>query len=205
MFIKKIRIFLEKQKQLLLYKRHYHYGSNLVLEGRVSIKFDVGSRMVLNNRLTLGYNSITKANGETKIRLDENAKIIINGDARIFYGGDVYLFKDAVLTIGNSYINSNCTLRVTNKVIIGNGCAIAWNVSIMDSEFHCIDGKLNASPIIIEDHVWVGANSTILPGVTVGYGAIVAAGAVVKDNVPPKCLVAGIPARIIKENVEWNI
>ena len=65
--------------------------------------------------------------------------------------------------------------------------------------------KLNAQPIIIEDHVWIGANATILPGVTVGYGAIVAAGAVVKNNVPPKCLVAGIPARIIRENVEWSM
>lgn len=110
-----------------------------------------------------------------------------------------------MLIIGNSYINSNCTLRVTNKITIGNGCAIAWNVSIMDSEFHCIDSKLNAQPIIIEDHVWIGANATILPGVTVGYGAIVAAGAVVKNNVPPKCLVAGIPARIIRENVEWSM
>lgn len=205
MFTKKIRNFLDKQIQMLLYKRHYHYGSNLVLEGRVSIKFGDGARMVLNDRLTLGYNSITKTHGETKIRLDENAKIIINGDARIFYGGDVYLFKNAVLIIGNSYINSNCTLRVTNKITIGNGCAIAWNVSIMDSEFHCIDSKLNAQPIIIEDHVWIGANATILPGVTVGYGAIVAAGAVVKNNVPPKCLVAGIPARIIRENVEWSM
>ena len=53
-------------------------------------------------------------------------------------------------------------------------------------------------PIVIEDKVWIGINSTILPGVTIGYGAIVGAGSVVTKDVPAMTIVAGNPARIIK-------
>ena len=54
-------------------------------------------------------------------------------------------------------------------------------------------------PFVIEDNVWIGINSTILPGVRIGYGAIVGAGSVVTKDVPAMTIVAGNPARIIKE------
>lgn len=191
--------------QSFFFKKYYLGIKNLSLNGSVAFKYGVGAKIILNDRLFLGYNSISSNAGETRLRLDDNARFIVNGNARIFYGGDIYLFKDALLTIGNSYINSNCVIRVTNNVSIGNDCAIAWNVSIMDSDFHAMGGTLKSQPIVIEDHVWIGANTTILSGVTLGYGAIVAAGAVVSTDVPPMCLVAGVPARIIKYNVEWSI
>lgn len=54
-------------------------------------------------------------------------------------------------------------------------------------------------PVVIEDKVWIGINATILPGVRVGYGAIIGANSVVTKDVPPMTVVAGNPARIIKE------
>ena len=59
-------------------------------------------------------------------------------------------------------------------------------------------------PIIIGDHVWIGKNALILKGVTIGNGAIVAAGSVVVKDVSAKTLVAGNPAKVIKDNVEWK-
>lgn len=56
----------------------------------------------------------------------------------------------------------------------------------------------------IGDKVWIATNAMILPGVTIGDGAIVAAGAVVTKDVPPRCMVAGVTAKVIKENVEWK-
>ena len=56
----------------------------------------------------------------------------------------------------------------------------------------------------IGNKVWIATNALILPGVNVGDGAIVAAGAVVTKDVPAKCMVAGVPARVVKENVEWK-
>lgn len=56
----------------------------------------------------------------------------------------------------------------------------------------------------IGNKVWIATNALVLPGVNVGDGAIVAAGAVVTKDVPAKCMVAGVPARVVKENVEWK-
>lgn len=77
---------------------------------------------------------------------------------------------------------------------------------IRDSDNHTIhyDGFEKSKPIIIGNHVWIGMRATILKGVTIGDGAIIAAGAVVTKDVPARCLVAGVPARVIKENIEWS-
>ena len=58
--------------------------------------------------------------------------------------------------------------------------------------------------IEIGNKVWIATGAMILPGVKIGDGAIVAAGAVVTKDVPERCMVAGIPAKVIKENVEWK-
>ncbi|WP_280528702.1 DapH/DapD/GlmU-related protein [Actinomyces faecalis] len=69
---------------------------------------------------------------------------------------------------------------------------------------HAIDPALRSTGaqfsavVTIEDDVWVGANATILPGVHIGYGAVIAAGAVVSAHVPPMTVVAGVPARVIR-------
>ena len=58
--------------------------------------------------------------------------------------------------------------------------------------------------MVIEDNVWVGSRALILKGVRVGKGSIVAAGAVVTKDVPQNCIVAGNPAKIVKENISWK-
>jgi acetyltransferase-like isoleucine patch superfamily enzyme len=92
------------------------------------------------------------------------------------------------------------------NVSIGNGVRIGRNVSIRDwngSHVLVTDTYKNNSPVTINDHVWLCSGCVIMPGVTIGEGAVVAANAIVTKNVPAKSLVAGNPARIIKENIEW--
>ena len=60
------------------------------------------------------------------------------------------------------------------------------------------------APIVIQDHVWLGMNVIVLKGVTIGEGAIVAAGSIVTKDVPPHCLVAGVPAKVVKTDVTWS-
>jgi acetyltransferase-like isoleucine patch superfamily enzyme len=90
------------------------------------------------------------------------------------------------------------------SVSIGSDCLISWEVLIMDGDYHHLRGSEPTAPIVIADRVWIGARATILKGVTVGEGAVVGAGAVVTADVPPRTLVAGSPARVVRSDVEWE-
>ncbi|SDX12117.1 DapH/DapD/GlmU-related protein [Paenibacillus sp. CF384] len=135
--------------------------------------------------------------------------------AKLFIGNYVILHKhtgfyldsnEAVIEIGDhTFINRRSEIRCKKQVKIGSHCAISWDVTIMDTDYHCIEGSVATKPTIIGDHVWIGNKAVILKGVTIGQGAVVAAGAVVSRDVPAHTLVAGVPAKPIKRNVKWNI
>lgn len=69
---------------------------------------------------------------------------------------------------------------------------------------NCNEDKPVSAPIVIGDHVWIGMNVIVLKGVTIGEGAVVAAGSVVTKDVPPYSLVAGVPANVIKIDIKWS-
>ncbi|MCD7963645.1 MAG: sugar O-acetyltransferase [Rikenellaceae bacterium] len=102
----------------------------------------------------------------------------------------------------NVFINFNCTFLDMGGITIEDGVLIAPNVSIL-SEGHPVSSGMRSSlvpkPIHIKRNVWIGAGATILQGVTIGENAIVAAGAVVSEDVPDSVVVGGIPAKIIKD------
>lgn len=106
------------------------------------------------------------------------------------------------LNIGdNVFINSGCCFQDQGGIYIGDGCQIGHQVVFATID-HLEDPEhrrdMRASPIRLEGNVWVGSHSTILRGVTVGRDSIIAAGAVVTCDVPPRTVVGGVPARIIK-------
>ena len=144
-------------------------------------------------------------NGRSSIlRMDENSILDCAG-FQFMYGADIILFKNAHLVLGkNSFINSDCKIRCHKEITIGEDCAISHDFTIMDSDAHELNGSRNTNPIHIGNHVWIGTRVTILNGVSVGDGAVIAAGALVTKDVPPRTLVGGVPARVLKENVEWN-
>ena len=111
-------------------------------------------------------------------------------------------FGQNIIMGKNVTINSGCRFQDQGGIRIGNGALIGHNV-VLATINHDEDPKRRASmtfkPIVIEDDVWIGAQSTILQGVTIGYGSIVAAGAVVTKDVPPMTVVGGVPAKVIKK------
>lgn len=102
----------------------------------------------------------------------------------------------------NVFINACCHFQDHGGVRIGDNCQIGHNV-VFATLNHGIapeDRKaMYPAPIVLEKNVWIGSNSTILAGVTIGENAIVAAGAVVSKSVPRNTIVGGVPAKFIKE------
>jgi acetyltransferase-like isoleucine patch superfamily enzyme len=109
----------------------------------------------------------------------------------------------AKLSIGDhTFVNTGTSISARKEVRIGSRCQIANHVVIMDSDFHGLEDRDRPEPpeaIIIEDDVWLAVRSTVLKGVCIGRGSVVAAGAVVVEDVPPYTLVAGVPARPVKQ------
>ena len=106
------------------------------------------------------------------------------------------------ITIGkNVFINSGCHFQDQGGIEIGDGCLIGHNVVLatINHDLYPENNRINHyAPIKLGKSVWVGSNSTILPGVTVGDWAVVAAGAVVTRDVPPLTIVGGVPAKVIR-------
>ena len=109
------------------------------------------------------------------------------------------------VTIGNyTRIGIHCT--VIGPVCIGNNVNLAQGITVTalnhnfeDTSMRIDEQGISTKPVIISDDVWIGANAVILPGVTIGRHSVVAAGAVVTKDVPDNSLVAGIPAKVIKQ------
>ncbi|MFV5684914.1 sugar O-acetyltransferase [Flavobacterium sp. GB2R13] len=101
----------------------------------------------------------------------------------------------------NVFINFDCVFLDLGGITIEDNVLIAPKVSLL-SEGHPISNEdrhsLIPQPIHIKKNAWIGANATILPGVTIGENAIVAAGAVVSKDVPDNSIVGGVPAKFIK-------
>ena len=101
----------------------------------------------------------------------------------------------------NVFFNSGCRFQDQGGITIGDGALIGHGV-VLATLNHEPDparrNELRPAPIAIGRDVWIGARAVVTPGVTIGDGAIVAAGAVVTRDVPPRTVVAGVPARPIK-------
>lgn len=102
----------------------------------------------------------------------------------------------------NVFINAGCKFQDQGGITIKDGVLIGHNV-VLATLNHNINpnkrGDMQPKPIVIGENVWIGSNSTILPGVTIGKGSIIAAGAVVTKDVDENVVVGGVPAKFIKK------
>lgn len=100
------------------------------------------------------------------------------------------------------WIQQGCTFFDRGGITLGNDVFIGPKVNLITINHDPDPDNRSATygrPIVVEDKVWIGINSTVLPGVTIGYGAIVGANSVVTRDVPPMTVVAGNPARFIRK------
>ena len=142
----------------------------------------------------------------TLFSMRRHSTLLVHGSVSVYSNADISVNDHAVLELGSGFINHGARIHAFDRITIGQGVFIGDDVAIRDSDGHEIVGseKPMTLPIIIGDHVWIGARVTVVKGVTIGEGAVVAAGSVVVRDVPPHTLVAGVPAKVVRENVTWK-
>lgn len=164
------------------------------------------AKLLCKNILFMGEKQVKSSTLETRLLLEENATFQINKSFSMYAGSYIRVIKNGHLEINGGFINEGVEITCSSKITIGEGATIARDVVIRDYDGHTIkepNYKI-AKPITIGNHVWIGNRAMILKGVTIGDGAIIAAGAIVTKDVPAGAVVAGVPARVVKENIEWH-
>jgi acetyltransferase-like isoleucine patch superfamily enzyme len=125
---------------------------------------------------------------------------------RVVYYSGVRIFSGRNLVVGDDVdfakgvmVTTEGGVTIGDRVLLGYGTQIlSSNHRVPSKSERIFDAGHVKKPVVIESDVWVGANCIILPGVTVGNGAVVAAGSVVTKSVPPMVYVGGVPAKVIK-------
>lgn len=160
-------------------------------------------RLQATRRLLWEFNSLNPADEATHDRLirriigRHGERIHVNAPFRCDYGENICVGE-------NFFANFNLTILDEAPVTIGANAFIGPNVS-MYTACHPLDPQQRnalvewAEPITIGDNVWIGGSATILPGVTIGDNVVIGAGAVVTHSFPSNCVIAGNPARKIKD------
>ena len=170
------------------------------------IVLDKSAQMILNGVLILGAKENRKSTSETRFSLGRKSRFTINGNFLIASGSDIRVFDNGELILNGGYCTAGVQIVCFKKIAIGKGCAIARDVIIRDTDAHQLLNSTHrmTQEVSIGEHVWICNRAIIMKGVSIGNGAVIAAGAVVTKDVPAKCLVAGVPAKVIREHVEWR-
>ena len=186
-------LWIKFYKLRLSSKPNIEIKGRLVINGMPLIDIRKGSRLYIGADVTLN-----SKNRDYHINLHSPVKLFAEGEGAEIRIGD------------KTRIHGTC-IHAFESVIIGKGCLIAGNCQIIDGNGHDlsfpnVEDRINTTgtsrPVIIEDYVWIGANSIVLPGVTIGRGSVISANSVVVRDIPPMVVAGGNPAIIIKEYTE---
>lgn len=217
----KIKSLLQKNKTLFSFTRNMHLffkiKRNKQIKGKQNIIKNDG--IFTNVKLDIeGDNNTIEIKNGTRL---SNLTIYIRGndhhlliDENCIYKKGSICFEDTncEIRIGKNTSVESAHLAVTEpdrKIIIGEDCMLADDVVFRTGDSHSIidlekKERINyAENIEIGNHVWVGANATLLKGVKVGDNSIIGTGALVTTSIPANSLAAGIPAKVLKNNVDW--
>lgn len=138
---------------------------------------------------------------EANCALDRGVTLLCDGQS---------LSKPKIIIGANTYINRHTFIDAMLSITIGRDCGIGPNCYISDRDhglnpdFPPLQQPMIAKPTVIGDRVWLGANVTVLKGVTIGNDAVVGAGSVVTKDIPERAIAVGVPAKVIKWKNDFN-
>jgi acetyltransferase-like isoleucine patch superfamily enzyme len=190
-----------------------HDGNTMISQIAALLNYSLGILVKSKTGVTVGEKSRVFW---TRVRLPRGARISI-GNRSILHCDINFDSNEGEVTIGDRCYIGCSHLVCYRKIDIGNDVIISWGVTIVDHNSHSLYWEqrkedvsnwargikhwndVRSAPVKIQDKVWIGFNAIILKGVTIGEGAVVGAGAVVTKNVAAYTVVAGNPARAIRE------
>lgn len=185
------------------YNTHMYIGKNVQLSG-VNIQIGNGSKLIIEDNVYIEPGSA--------IRIRDNSTLYIGNKS--FGKISISVLNDSVLYVGNgtSFVNASFKVESNSFCYIGNDCMVSYEVTFQSSDSHNIfdlEKKENITAkkkreIIIGDHVWLGRRSILLYGTQIGDGSIVGTNTFVNKKFGNNVVIAGNPARVVRENAAWD-
>ena len=154
-------------------------------------RYAIGRNLVSNGRLHLS--------GPGRIRIGDECNAWARAESNVL----ATFSPDAVITIGDNVRLNGAGIQAATSVTVGDDC-ILGSCTIVDTDHHSVDvgrrpgAAAASSPVVIEDNVWIAGMATVLKGVRVGRDSVVGFGAIVSTDVPAGVVVAGNPARVVR-------
>jgi maltose O-acetyltransferase len=183
------------------------------------------SQMVALVRKIVDFSHIVNAQLRLRGRAKAPFSVRLRGRVQLSGGGEVVLgegvslngtvvpielvtYTSGRIEIGNhTFVNYGSSIAARASVKIGSHCLLGHYSFVMDNDQHDVVRHTvlpQSDPVIIEDHVWIGSKVVILPGVRIGSRAVIGAGSIVTKDVPPRCVAAGNPARVLRRLTELD-
>ncbi|MGP1719228.1 acyltransferase [Shewanella frigidimarina] len=177
---------------------------------RVVIDRSKCSKVVSNKKLAIVFESFQHGVDRTVFNLGKCSKLQVCNTITIGNGCTISLFESATLTfqgeLNNQSSGITCQTKIlcANNIYIGGGTIISWACYITDTSNHYINGVLVNDAVSINNNVWVSEGCTIAAGAIIGEGSIVGSKSFVRGSFPINSLIAGCPAKLKRENVNWK-
>lgn len=183
-------------------------GQYIIFKRNCVVKLEKNSQITLNAPLIVGAKGFfNNSSLETRLFIGRGGKLNVDGQFVFSYSSDIEIFRDAILDIeGNGYTNIGTTIICGKHIKIGKYSILGRNVSIRDDNGNHdlgLNGYENNKPVNIGQHVWLCSDTSILPGVNIGNGSVIAANSVVTKDIESFSLAVGNPAKTIKK-VTWK-
>ena len=201
-----------------------HIGKNVLFGSNVKIFVREFSRLIIEDNCII--------ENDVMIQVDNSSSCTIGEESKILKGSRIYVCKESLAETSRKCVfpttlyvtkksnfkmgaesdfDVNTVVRVLNgsSVMIGKDCMFSYNIMIRGEDGHMLLDEagaiLNRSrDVYIGDHVWIGMGTIILPGTFVGSGSVAGAGSVINKQFKERVVVAGVPAKVIRENTTWD-
>lgn len=184
------RLFFKKSKGLVLigrgatfrYSKHLTAGSDLIVEEYAELNCLSSENITLGNRVTIGRFAVIRPSNSYGGPIGKGLKIGHNSNIGAY-----------------NYVGCSGYIEIGDNVMLGPRVGLfAENHNFENADIPIKDQGVTLKFIKIESNCWIGTNSVILAGVTIGEGSVIAAGSVVTKDIPPYSIAAGVPAKVLK-------